>query len=211
MLSSGQILPVRFPVTIARGNDLSTSNQQVQGNEGGDTPPQGFEAQFFNEQGEFDQNSALNFITSNIPKSYDGVNDIVSPLRSPASSFQKPPVDPSAGPDPNSWEARFEAQTKAREEHDAPYMLWLDTLNKGLNELHLTGDQLLDYTKNAVRDAAGKAWAKREFQQQHESREAEDKRLAEERAYSELIPKSRTNLGVMYQRFKDGEAGFNLS
>lgn len=173
----------------------STGNQQNQ---------MGFEGQFFNENGEVNLNDAMSFITTNMPKSYN-VDDIVSPMRAPSSSFQ--PQTPAADAvDP--IDSEMEKHFKEREDHFSTYTRYRDFLTQARDEGY-EGNQLLQRADQLASQAAEKEWMRKEYRRNQESRIADEKRIKEERAHSELIPKSRTNLGVMYQRFKDGETGFN--
>lgn len=192
---------------VNAGNDV---NNQTQDSVNADVHQPGFEKNFFGDDGELNLNEAMNFITTNLPQKVD-VPDIVTPLRSPANSFQKPVTDPNAQ-DQEEWERKYNETQEKRKAHYEPYTKFWDYIKQAMEE-GLQGPQLERRAFELAREAADESWNKLEFKRQHEDRLSEQKRINEERAYSELIPKSRTNLGLMYTRQYNGKAlgedGFN--
>ena len=167
----------------------------------------GFEGRFIKEDGQVDLNGAMEFISSNQPK-YDNVEDITSTMRSPLKLSPQQTQSSTGQPAKEQWEEEFERDRTERENHFKKYFHFRDFLLQAQKEGY-PDDQLLRRAEELAREEGEKEWARLQYKKQHETRAQESKRLAEERSYSELIPKSRSNLGVVYSRFKDGENGFN--
>lgn len=186
----------------AKGGNKGTT--QDSGN--GEIQVQGFEKNFFDEKGEIDLNGAMNFVTSNTPQKYD-VQDIVTPMRAPLPVQPTQPVL-SSQPNKEPWEIEYEAERTERENHFKPYTMYREFLQKASEEGYQCGE-IWRRANELAQEAGEKEWARLRHKREYERRQSEQKRVEGERSFSELIPKSRSNLGVMYSRFKDGENGFN--
>lgn len=188
----------------ANGDGNQQSQTQDDGN--GDNQQQGFERNFFGEDGTFRADEAMSFITENLPNQYEGVQDIATQMRSPVPP--QPTAKQQDGQTQEEWEREYEAQRTARENHFKPYFTYRELLQKASAEGY-EGNELLRRADQLAQEQAEEEWGRKQFKEQHERRIFENKRIEEERRFSELIPKSRTNLGLMYNKFKTGESGFN--
>lgn len=188
----------------ANAETVSNESQHTQTQEGGNEQTAGFEGNFFNEKGEFDLNGARSFISSGMSQPSSEPN-VFHQMNTPQHA---PPVPPKPEDNLEPWEKDYNDISEKRKAHYERYNKVFSYMEKAASEGH-QGQAIWDRARQLASEDADNDWRKEEHKRIWEQKEKDRKALEEERSFSELIPKSRNNLGILYREIKGGEKGFN--